>query len=432
MKRCVLFLLVAAMWAGCGGEPAAPDASKPSSAAAKAESPTVPTPSAVVPETPPGPAPVRGKSLLVAQSSFKQNDAGRYVVPDAAELLIVTPGENGAQVERFRDTESNVFHKAIPFGDGDIITIGAAEARLKRWTRQEDGKWQGRTLWHTSFGGKFDRLRDMEVADFDGDGKPDLAIATHDQGVVVVAWNQGDTFRIEEIDRKPDTFVHEIEVGDLDGDGKMEIYATPSDPNTASGHKQGGAVMRYAWNGTSFDKSVVAEFDSRHIKEILVADVDGDGVSELYAVLEAQMGTGMKIEVPVEIYRYDYDKAKKGFTGTRIAQIPDRFCRFLIAGDINHDGRTDLVAAAFSSGIHLIEKTDTGWKTSIIDKESAGFEHAAWMADLDGDGKLELYVADDRHGFLRRYVHRDGGFAKTDLNRRLVPASAMIWNITTY
>ena len=32
-----------------------------------------------------------------------------------------------------------------------------------------------------------------------------------------------------------------------------------------------------------------------------------------------------------------------------------------------------------------------------------GFEHAATLADMDRDGKLELYVASDEHDEVRRY-----------------------------
>src|SRR5262249_57357482 len=105
-------------------------------------------------------------------------------------------------------------------------------------------------------GDKCDRLRDIEQGDVDGDGKPDLVIATHDQGVIAVVHpEQG--WRVEEVDRSPDTFVHEIEIGDVDGDGTAEFFATPSKPNKLEEeqpragrmYKHGGAGRAAAGRG---------------------------------------------------------------------------------------------------------------------------------------------------------------------------------------
>ena len=70
-----------------------------------------------------------------------------------------------------------------------------------------------------------------------------------------------------------------------------------------------------------------------------------------------------------------------------------------------------MVAATFSSGVWLLRPgadPKGPWKTELIDADSAGFEHAALITDLDGDGTGELYVASDKHKELRRYTWRDG------------------------
>jgi hypothetical protein len=366
------------------------------------------------------------RRLIVTQSEFKPNDKGLFTVPDKGVMLLLKRS-GGAWVEdRIEDTDSNVLHKGLPYGKDGILTIGAEKAMLKLWKKSGD-KWQSETLWNPVFGGKFNRLRDMELADFNGDGTEDVAIATHDQGVIAVVWRKGEKWEAEELDRTENMFVHEIEVGDLDKDGQLEIYATPSQPNTVSGKDQGGKVVRFSWNGTKFDKSEVISFESRHVKEILVSDVDGDGSDELYAAVEAEVD-GPTIKAPVEIRRFDL-KGKK-FEETLVAKIDDRFCRFLVAGDIDHDGKNELIASAFSAGVWVIEKTDGGYEKSCIDSESGGFEHASYLADLEGDGTKELYVADDKAGVIRRYAFKDGSYEKDILTRRQVASQAMVWNIT--
>jgi len=365
--------------------------------------------------------------LLVTQSRFKTNDKGKYVVPDAAVMLILKQGKGAYwDVERIEDTESNVFHKALAYGEEGILTIGGNAAMLKLWKKEQDG-WKSETLWNPEFGGKHNRLRDFEMADFNKDGRMDLAIATHDQGVIAVVWRKGDKWEVEKLFEKKDTFVHEIETGDLDGDGQLEFYATPSQPNTVSGEDQGGMVMRFEYNGKKFDSSEVLSLKTRHIKEILVADVDGDKKQELYAALEAET-EGSSIVKPVEIRRFD--PGEGGFSASTVTTIDDRYCRFLVAGDIDGDGQKELVASAFSSGVWVIEKNGDSYSKKCINSKSGGFEHAAVMADLNEDGKLELYVADDRGGNITRYVYKNGRYESKVLHRRVIPGKAMVWNIT--
>ena len=76
----------------------------------------------------------------------------------------------------------------------------------------------------------------------DGDGKDELVIATHDQGVIAVVHPDED-WRVEEVERTPNTFVHEIEIGDVDGDGVKEFFATPSEPNKLESEQPGEVRM---------------------------------------------------------------------------------------------------------------------------------------------------------------------------------------------
>ncbi len=416
-----IVVFVAAVAIACGGEKQEIENMTP----AVADKPVKSDPKEPEPAKPAAQA-AAGKALLVTESEFKADDKGDYTTPDAAVMLILRNTGSRWVAERIADRESNVFHKALPYGKEGILTLGGNEAKLKLWNKK-DGKWQAETLWHPTFGGKHNRLRDFEIADFNGDGKDDLAIATHDQGVVAVVCRRGDKWVPEELDKKADTFVHEIEIGDLDGNGKLEFYATPSQPNTVSGKDQGGKVVRFAWTGEKFEKSEVVSFETRHIKEILVADVDGDGKQELYAALEAEVD-GMTIKAPVEIRRFDLKDGK--FESTVVTTINDRFCRFLVAGDIDQDGVQELVAAAFSTGVWVIEKDGDKYVKKCIDAKSGGFEHAAYIADLEGDGKEALYVADDRSGTVKRYSYSGGQYTSVILNRRVVPSQAMVWNIT--
>jgi hypothetical protein len=388
---------------------------------------------------PPAPAAARDlpHGLLLALSPFKIGADGKATAePDQARLEILVRRAGRWQIETIEDPAANVFHKAMVYGSGEgdvpagILTLGGSDAALKLWRRGTAG-FTATVVWEKDFGGKFSRMRDAEIADLFGDGRPCIAVATHDQGVVAIVTPDGaGGFAVDEIDHQADTFVHEIESGDLDGDGVQEVYATPSEPNRMDGTPQSGKVVRYVPASGGAPVPVV-DLGTRHAKEILVDDVDGDGRDELYISVEGETaGTGAAARLvhTVEIRRYDEGVA----TPVVIARIDDFLCRFLTAGDVDGDGRRELVAAAFKSGLWLLRPGDnprTDWQVTSIDRDSSGFEHATLLADLDADGTDELYVASDTDGEVRRYVWQDGGFARETIHRRQVPGSVFTWNL---
>ena len=354
---------------------------------------------------PKGPTP----TLLVAQAQFVDGtrpDGTKGPIPGPARLVLVPV--NGAPPTVIEDPDSNAFHKAMPWENG-FLTIGATKAELKTWVR-DGGSWKGTSRWNPTFGGKFDRLRDVEQGDVDRDGKDELVIATHDQGVVAIV-HPFDNWRVEEIDRRPNTFVHEIELGDVDGDGQLEIFATPSNPNKLD-TEQAGEVTVYRRTTAGWERGVVDRPGDTHAKEILAADTDGDGKAELYVVWEGAVGANGQLVRPVTLTQYRW--VNGSFMGAPVGTVPDRQMRSLNAGDVTGDGTIDLVGSALTSGIWLFERQPDGaWKRSSIDTASSGFEHPVHLADLDGDGKLEVYVASEDQQELRRYKFKDGKWEKS-------------------
>lgn len=341
-------------------------------------------------------------TLLVAQAVLVRDASGRpHTAP--ARLDLWRQGADGSWARtRLEDPDSNVFHKAFVY-DGAVLTIGAEAALVKRWVPTEAG-WDSHTLWQGDWPGRYDRLRDAELGDVDADGQDELVIATHDQGVVAVLDLDRDPVTATELGQKPEVFVHEIELGDLDGDGHLEIYYTPSGRNRADS-SQGGGIARYRWTGQDWEQRWVAASKQTHAKEILVTDLDGDGRDELYGVFAAVRDAGDTIVEPTQVLRY-VQGADGEIRGDEIATLDDRDARFLVAGDLDADGRPELAVGAHSAGLlHLVPPSRDGaeWELSVIDPLSSGFEHAILATDLDGDGRVELYVSSDEQQELRRY-----------------------------
>jgi hypothetical protein len=364
----------------------------------------------------------QGRGLLLALAVFEKGPGGPRPGPARFATLVEKRGR--WVYAAHDDPDSNVFHKAMafdlsPVGPG-ILTAGGTRAMLKVWRKGGPPV----VAWKADFGGRFSRMRDAEIADIYGDGHPVIIVGTHDQGVVaVVRPAPAGSFSVEELDREPDTWVHEVEVGDVDGDGILEVYASRSRPNLMNGAPQSGSVVRYVPAKKEGRRQVV-DLGNRHAKEILVADLDGNGRDELYVSVEAVSGG------QVEILRFDGGNLWSG--GTSIAIFPDTMCRCLTAGDIDGDGRKELVAATHKSGLWLLRPGDdprAAWAASAIDRDSSGIEHAALLTDLDGDGVDELYVADDDHHEVNRYRWKQGSPVKETIYRYPQRADYLTWNI---
>jgi hypothetical protein len=364
------------------------------------------------------------RALALGLALFEKSPEGKQV-PQPATAAFLALRDGTWEYSTLVDEDSNVFHKVMEYspapGEDGLLTLGGTAAIVRYRPKGQEP----RTLWEEDFGGKFSRMRDGEIADVYGTGESDVVVATHDQGVVAVVRPDGKGgFAVEKLDRQENTFVHEVEVGDLNADGTLEIYATPSLPNKLDGSPQPGEVVRYV-PAAGEGRVVVADLGDRHAKEILVDDVDGDGTDELYVAVEAVSGGR------VDILRYDADTPADA--GVSIASLDDKLCRVLVSGDVEGDGRKEIVAAGFKSGLWLLSPgpgPGDPWTVTSIDRDSSGFEHASLLADLDGDGADELYAASDDDREVRRYVWKAGAPVREVIYAHPEGMSGFTWNIT--
>ena len=205
----------------------------------------------------------------------------------------------------------------------------------------------------------------------------------------------------------------------MDGDGLSEIYATPSAPNKLGG-SQSGSIVQVRFAGGRYRHALVERLRDRHAKEILVADVDGDGRADLLAALEAVLETvagRTRVKVPIEIRRFR-PTGTGAFISEKLLNLDGRQCRVLIADDLDQDGGIDLLATTMKAGVFALSGLSGGrFAARVIDPRSTGFENAACVVPGPAGRPREVIVAADDQDEIVRLRPAAGGYAREVIAR---------------
>jgi hypothetical protein len=170
--------------------------------------------------------------MLAKPSCFARSSRGARLLVAA---LVLSPALGIAAI-RFRE---HVIEKSIPGGYRVIVTDLNRDGRpdvIGLSGRGPELYWYENPNWerHVITVG-MSRMISVAAADIDGDGIPELALATHfaqtdetSEGRVFYLHHQGDPrepWQITEFDRLPTA--HRVAFADLDGDGKKELINAP-------------------------------------------------------------------------------------------------------------------------------------------------------------------------------------------------------------
>jgi hypothetical protein len=303
-------------------------------------------------------------------------------------------------------TKSNLAVVADFDGDGhdDIVGTDAAGNRIGIILGNGDG-----TFWTDASGsGPFSyiatdiqRPNNLAVADFNGDGWPDLAVASGDvtmeSFVEVLLNNAGDgTFSPSAALRLESGYVaRSLIQGDVDGDGSSDLFWARAGDD--------GYVSLNHGDGTFADPTAIP-LDARHEK-VSVADLDLDGADDLLiAVPPLGFANG-----PANIVERGYLKAfmdygPGGFQTTVTTPSADHeiFAQFVLS-DVDGDGIADVfidsVAWEWETWVHwdilfLEGRGDGSFEEgNAFGLRSVEYEPVGFM-DLNADGTGDL-ITDD-------------------------------------
>lgn len=274
-------------------------------------------------------------------------------------------------------------------GDGKMDLIAADPKTLDLFVRRGDG-WERRVLRTTTPEQPSLFSITLQAVDLDGDG--DLDLLTCDPHAGPLDWYEnpgGDRpWKRHQIDFLKN--VHSQALQDLDGDGRPELvantegklvwYSLPNDIRAAGPHREGAPEPGRWVRHTLTDDGVQGTPHYLNFANL-------DGKRRLFAATPDAGQLGW------------WEPGEPAWKRTTLRTMPG--ASHLRLADIDRDGRPDLFyACGHTAGIGWLSGPDFQ-SDHVIDPATLAEPHALALADVDGDGGLDVVAAARKSGGLR-------------------------------
>ena len=229
----------------------------------------------------------------------------------------------------------------------------------------------------------------IAAADLNGDGKLDLVVANSNSNNVSVLIGKGDGTFLLAVSYPTGQFTTSVAIGDLNGDGIADLAVGV-----------GGNVDVLVGNGDgTFQAPVSYDSGQADTPSIAIGDFNHDGKADLAIAHECIDNTCADGAVSILL-----GNGNGTFQPPATYDSGGEFALFVQAADFNGDGKLDLaVANASSSGnstdiVGILLGNGDGTFQPAVSYNAAGYGNAFTISlaigDFNGDGKLDLAVAD--------------------------------------
>ncbi len=294
-----------------------------------------------------------------------------------------------------------------------ILVLGSAPRATAGIPFPTTPDWQSTPSGYVSTG--------CALRDLDGDGYPDLIVANGNDMArqpVVVYRNQGGTFPLNPTWVSGDVdYNGHLDLADVDGDGKLDLAVAVY--LGASGFSTPGHVKIYRGNGDGTFSSlpVWVSADSFYCFSVAFGDLNMDGLPDLACTAGESYN---RFQEHLRAYR----NAGGALETTPYWQSADtRYALDVTWGDVNGDGLLDVAYACesnptsqdpttYPSEVYLGTGTNLAITPAWRSQDGHDYSNTVSFGDLNGDGWLDLAVADNN----QLHAGADYGRIKVFLN----------------
>jgi FG-GAP-like repeat/Secretion system C-terminal sorting domain/FG-GAP repeat len=267
---------------------------------------------------------------------------------------------------------------------------GASQAGEIRWWRSLGDTWQFEQNVVTL---DAEGIRDLEVADFDGDGRLDVAAATAGATSLLVCLQESDGVFTQYPIFVDESVFRAVETGDIDGDGDIDLF-------TASQN------IVYYWlndgSGSQFERHDLAGFAG--VRAISICDIDGDGDQDLLGgsensgVFRVWINTGEM-----------FNELQTQIDCTSISSLSTK--------DMDEDGDFDVLMALYDSQTIVVYDNLNGMNFNrIVVSNSFNEPLLALPIRADSDSDWDVMAASSNPQRLSTwYLHKTASWEETIL-----------------
>ena len=272
-------------------------------------------------------------------------------------------------------------------GDGDIDVLA-----VKHTGEWDDASAYAEVFWYEApdwtphtVGEARGAVKDLSIADFDGDGRNDLAVLTFEnENLRIHRSNEDGTSTLVADLQAPGT--HEgMDVGDLDGDGDVDVavngyvWLNPGGDLTGEWSRE---TLSEQWHNQTGDWSANGT-------KTAVADMDGDGQPEVFVTHSERAG------YPLAMYRRgDHQEWEETII---LDSLPA--AHTLQVFDMDLDGDMDIVTGinrgrAVNLNVDhfevmvLLNNGDGSFSQQVLEQDGI---YNGRVADFEGDGDYDIF-----------------------------------------
>ncbi len=232
----------------------------------------------------------------------------------------------------------------------------------------------------------------MAMGDLDGDGKSDLVTVNFSANTMSVLRNTATAGSIntgsfaEKVDYSTNTNPRGLAIGDIDGDGKPEVVVTNFNSNNLSVYRNTSTI------GTISFATKIDFTTGPGPRSVNIADFDVDGKPELAI---ANSSNVMSVLRNISTYGSISFEARVDF-----ALTPGNNSNYIGSGDFDGDGKLDIVVCNNGlSNISVFKNTSTPGTINTnsfaakVDFAVGALPFGFSIGDIDGDNKIDIAAA---------------------------------------